>query len=312
MTDYILDRPGLIVQHAQTHDEWLALRRGFVGGSDIAAIMGVSPWATEFTIWCEKLGYSAKKDTPAMRRGRELEASILAWTENSLKLKHPDAQVDVYTSPATYIKGDMGANLDGIAIIDAKEFGIEIKTTNTTEQWDDVPYWYYLQCQLYMYVCDLDGFYLSAQGYGWTKMFFIDKNPLEGEIISNVTSQFMALVRSKTVPGIRYISAELPYIKMLANTGLLNEGHDPAKIFGSMKELKAKKNKIEEEINELEGMLFASIGAGFEGERGYVSLQTRDVNRFDSVRFKEENPELYKKYIKTSTYVQIKEGTKKC
>lgn len=54
--------------------EWLELRRNGIGGSDAAAILGVSPWTTAVDVWEEKV--TAKPETePSVRMmwGRRLE-----------------------------------------------------------------------------------------------------------------------------------------------------------------------------------------------------------------------------------------------
>ena len=38
------------------HDEWLALRKGYIGGSDAAAVMGLNPYASPYSLWAEKTG----------------------------------------------------------------------------------------------------------------------------------------------------------------------------------------------------------------------------------------------------------------
>ena len=57
-----------------TRDEWLAERRGGIGGSDAAAVLGLSPWRTAVDVWLDKTGRSAPaEETEAMRLGNELE-----------------------------------------------------------------------------------------------------------------------------------------------------------------------------------------------------------------------------------------------
>ena len=57
-----------------THDEWLAFRRGSIGGSDAGAVIGLSKWETPYSVWADKLGMTAaKEDNEAMRIGRDLE-----------------------------------------------------------------------------------------------------------------------------------------------------------------------------------------------------------------------------------------------
>jgi putative phage-type endonuclease len=36
--------------------EWLEQRRSGIGGSDAAAVLGLSPWKSAYTLWCEKTG----------------------------------------------------------------------------------------------------------------------------------------------------------------------------------------------------------------------------------------------------------------
>ena len=63
----------------QTRAEWLAERRTGIGGSDAAAIMGVSPWRSAYALWAEKTGLAPVEDTEeseAMEWGRRLEPLV--------------------------------------------------------------------------------------------------------------------------------------------------------------------------------------------------------------------------------------------
>jgi putative phage-type endonuclease len=82
-------------------EAWLAERRTGIGGSDIAAILGLSPWKTAVDIWLDKTGQQADDivgDPEAMRWGSLLEDVIAKEyserTEHSLQrvnriLRHP-------------------------------------------------------------------------------------------------------------------------------------------------------------------------------------------------------------------------------
>ena len=39
-----------------SHDEWLAIRRRYIGGSDAGAVMGMNPYSSPFAVWAEKTG----------------------------------------------------------------------------------------------------------------------------------------------------------------------------------------------------------------------------------------------------------------
>jgi len=44
------------IKKPASRDEWLALRKPYLGGSDIAAMLGLSPWRTPYQLWAEKTG----------------------------------------------------------------------------------------------------------------------------------------------------------------------------------------------------------------------------------------------------------------
>jgi putative phage-type endonuclease len=65
---------NLITTNAR--DEWLAKRRSGIGGSDIAAILGLSPWKTAVDVWLDKTGQSTEDaigNAEAVRWGVLLE-----------------------------------------------------------------------------------------------------------------------------------------------------------------------------------------------------------------------------------------------
>ena len=56
-------------------DAWLALRRDFLGASEIGALFDVHPYLTRYALWAEKSGLIAPtgRETSPMRRGRYIE-----------------------------------------------------------------------------------------------------------------------------------------------------------------------------------------------------------------------------------------------
>lgn len=63
------------ILHPQSRDEWLALRQQTIGASEIAALVGASPWETAFSLYSKRVNKSAPEpENAAMRRGRHLEA----------------------------------------------------------------------------------------------------------------------------------------------------------------------------------------------------------------------------------------------
>jgi putative phage-type endonuclease len=56
-----------------TRDEWLERRRNYIGGSDAAAALGLSPYTSRLELWLDKRGKAADIPTAVMERGQLLE-----------------------------------------------------------------------------------------------------------------------------------------------------------------------------------------------------------------------------------------------
>lgn len=116
----------MINQYEPNTPEWLRMRRNYIGASDAAAIMGVSPWKTCYQLWEDKLGLAPDQpDNFAMRRGRELEPlareAYTAYTGNIVEPKQ------VFHKDISY----MMANMDGITEDHTK--AVEIKCPGETD-----------------------------------------------------------------------------------------------------------------------------------------------------------------------------------
>ena len=133
------------------HETWLQERRTGIGGSDVAAILGLSKWRTPLQVWQEKRGELAgAPDNDAMRWGRYLEPVVRQAYADQMG-------VDVRMPPAMirHPRHDwMIANVDGVT--DEPRL-FEAKTARTADGWgeagtDEIPQAYLLQVQHYMAV----------------------------------------------------------------------------------------------------------------------------------------------------------------
>lgn len=72
--------------------EWHAARANGVGGSEVAAILGLSPWESRFSLWHRKAGIVGGVDeTPEMEWGKRLEPVIL----QKYRDVHPELDFEV-------------------------------------------------------------------------------------------------------------------------------------------------------------------------------------------------------------------------
>ncbi|MGH8029807.1 MAG: YqaJ viral recombinase family protein, partial [Arenimonas sp.] len=136
-------------------EEFLANRRRGIGGSDVAAILGLSPWRTALDVYHDKRGESPEQpDNEAMAWGRALEPVIRQEYAN-----RTGRQILVPEHQVVHPEHDfMIANLDGITTDDRV---FEAKTARAGTGWgepgtDQVPQPYLLQVQHYLAVMRYD------------------------------------------------------------------------------------------------------------------------------------------------------------
>jgi len=134
--------------------EWLEERRHGIGGSDVAAVLGISPWKTPRQLWEEKLGLSAgQEETPIMKLGTFLEPLVAELytktTGHKVQRRHQS-----FTHPE---HGFMRANIDreilndprGVGILEIKAMGL--MAFKKTKMYG-LPDYYAAQLQHYLFV----------------------------------------------------------------------------------------------------------------------------------------------------------------
>lgn len=137
-------------QGSQAWHEW---RKQGIGASEMAAIMGLSPYSTPMKVWKEKLGLAeAFEGNFATERGSELEAKARARYELKSMNDFPPAL-------AVHPKYEfLRASLDGIS--DDKKTILEIKVpgkeTHENAKLGIVPDHYMIQIQMQLLVTGAD------------------------------------------------------------------------------------------------------------------------------------------------------------
>lgn len=169
-------------------DEWHAMRRTGIGGSDIGTIMGLNPWESAFSLWAKRTGQIADPpvDNWSVKFGHAFEEPILRmWqTEN------PDWEV-FRTGTWRHPNFDyLVANPDALARHrDTGEWiVVEVKTSRSF--WDDVPPAYRAQVMHYMDVMGVDrSVIVAVAGWQWEERW-IERDDFEVDVQRTVARQF--------------------------------------------------------------------------------------------------------------------------
>ena len=183
-----------------SREEWLEVRRKTIGGSDAAAIVGLSSYGSPYTVWANKTGrLSDSEDNEAMRQGRDLEEYVARrWREATGKAVRRCNAI-LYNSQYPYAHADIDRAVVG------ENAGLECKTTSTlnVRQFHGVefPEQYYVQCVHYMAVTGADRWYLAVLvlGKGFYT-FVLERNQDEIDALMVAEKDFWDLVEQDIPP----------------------------------------------------------------------------------------------------------------
>jgi putative phage-type endonuclease len=145
-------------EHADVERQrWLEERRGGIGGSDAATILGVGKWGSPLEVWLEKTGRAPEREqTEAMWWGAALEDLIArrysevtgrALLNPRRVMHHADHPEIIGTPDRLVVGGNRGVEVKNVDVHLAGEWG--------RPGTDHVPHVYLVQCCHYMGVMNL-------------------------------------------------------------------------------------------------------------------------------------------------------------
>ncbi len=286
------------------HTDWLELRKSGIGGSDAAAIVGLSQWSSPLEVYCQKKGLVPPlEDNESMRQGRDLEAYVAErFCEATEKKVRQDNHI-LQSIKYPFMHGSIDRKIVG------ENAGLECKTTSVFNKTDfeggSIPNYYYTQCQHYMAVTGYDRWYLAvvilSKGFYWFK---VERNE---EDIQALVEMEQAFWENHILAGVMPAPTEQDsdVIKELYPTATDGCVVDIESISDTMTELvtvKASKKELEAKQKELENVVKLQLGDAEVGvcDGFSVTYKNRLSSRLDSKELKKEKPEIYEEYVKQS------------
>lgn len=187
----------MICDIQQNTPEWLEWRRDKIGASDVAAIVGVSPYDTAYTLWERKLGLIPEKEkTFSMQRGSDLESEALRCFNEKFKLSlKPKVILSKCYEWAM-------ASLDGY---DGELCAVEIKCPNKDDHTiainGKIPDKYFPQLQHQLMVANLPAmWYYSFDGTNGVSVFVEADTEYQNKMIEKEL-EFYKCIKEFTPPA---------------------------------------------------------------------------------------------------------------
>lgn len=274
-------------------------RRRYIGGSDAAAIAGVSPYRTAIELWQEKTGQvEPGNDTTSepAEWGNILEDVVAKEYSRRTGLKI--ARVNQTRQHQTH--DWMKANLDRRVI--GKPEIVEIKTVRGLG--DEPRPDHLLQVRHYMAVTDTERAHLVYLIAGQRMASFVIERDMQAEeLLIKAEADFWRHVQDKTPPSVQRIT-DLRLLHPQDNGQTIAADCDTAYALKQLHTYRARKHEAEEEISRHEAIIQAAMGdaAALVSETGQtlVTWKTSKPSEvIDTKRLMAEQPELAAGYLKT-------------
>ncbi|MER6514762.1 YqaJ viral recombinase family protein [Nonomuraea sp. NPDC001636] len=176
------------------------IRRGRLGGSSIAAVIGKSPWSSPYSEWALQKGLVQPDPTTASQsRGNYLEPALLKWYAD----QHPEFRV---RRGGTYVNVDRDYHLaspDGLCFRDGVLVeGVEAKTDADADGsgWgrpgtDEVPIYYRVQVVWYMDAFGVKRWrVVLLDGRLQFREYVVEYDPAEAQVLRDAAEDFLASV----------------------------------------------------------------------------------------------------------------------
>lgn len=291
---------------ARDDEEWLMMRRRGIGGSDVAPIMGISPYRTALDVWLSKTGRDegGSKQSEAMYWGTVNEAAIA----DRFAEEHPDMQVTRANMQLVSKESEVFlADLDRFVVQpDGTPAVLEIKTASAfkTDDWKHgTPAFYLTQVQHYLMVTGWSLAYVAVLfGGNQYKEYKVKRDEDDIAAIKHAELDFWTnYVLTDTMPEV-----------VGSDCGTLADMHpDPSddyvtpanyaevdELIRQYQEAADAEKEASSRKKDAQAKLCQLIGdsKGMVTDIARVTWSRSESERFDAKAFQQANPDEYQKY----------------
>lgn len=319
-------------------DAWLAQRRTGIGGSDVAAILGLSKFKSPLDVFKGKIGETPDvEQSQAAYWGTKLEDIVAKEFQERTGLKvqrvnkqlsreewmHANidrAVVNHAISGTVRIQGEAkqaetGRLLTTDAILECKTASSYIADQWGPSQEEEIvsgkvvsdhkiPIYYETQVQWYLGVTGASVCYVAALLGGQDFRIYLVQR--DNEVITALQDQCRAFWFEnvqKRIPPEPHTAEEVQKLFAKDDGEMIEATNEVATDIGELRNLTEQVKALEAEQKIVKDRICAALGekTGFliAGEKA-CTFKAQKSTRFDTTRFKKEQPETYANYVKSS------------
>lgn len=294
--------------------DWLAWRRSGLGGSDIAAILGISPYTSEWALWADKIGLVVDDyDNDAMEFGRWLELAVGPWFADRTGLHVAGEQMLCTHRHNPWAR----ATLDGLvfdgphhdATIDAALGQLEIKTDYFGRRWESIPEHYQAQGQWGMFVTGLPKVWFAVLHGRRLEVYELDRDEADIDfMVGRAREWWERHVVGGEPPAVdgsestlRALTKAYPFSEPGERVSLSG---DAAKAVEVLAEARAARREAEAMERAAKAVIANELGSAeigtVDGEP-VVTFRSQETHRIDLDRLRATHPRAAKRFEKTTS-----------
>ena len=302
----------MITKIATTNkEEWKALRREYIGGSDAASVIGLNPYKSAYSLWAEKTGKLPEfEGNLATDVGTYMEDFIakLFEKETGKKVRRESRSILNDKYPWAI------ANYDRLIV--GEDAGLECKFTDSLNlkkyKNGEYPERFYAQCVHYLAMSGKKRWYLAVLiGNKEFKWFTIERDEEEIAALMGEEEKMSVCIKTNTPPavdGLKSTSDAIGTIYPDSNADTVSLMAYETDLMQYLA-LKAQIDALTEQQNEMANRVKAFMNEAGKGEsdRYKVSWSTTVRKSFDTKAFQADHKDIdLNKYYKTSSYRTFK------
>tara|TARA_B100001248_G_scaffold239629_1_gene205052 strand:- start:29849 stop:30766 length:918 start_codon:yes stop_codon:yes gene_type:complete len=287
-----------IINAAQGTPEWLEVRRSGIGGSEAAAILGVSKYNTPLDIYMQKINGSHTPDNEAMLWGRVLEPVIRDQYAERTGRKVLDTHQIVRSKKHPF----MLASLDGVTEDNRL---LEIKTTRFPDNWgeegsDEIPDNYLVQVQHYMAVTGLQVADIAVLiGGSDFRLYEVEADKELQQILINQEKLFWNNLKEGNAPD-PFNAEDVALLYKHSKEGEVEADNLLYEKIEQLKNVQAQQKSYAAEEKEIKTAIQLHMGEydtlTYQGKKLCTWKSSKPSKRFDSKSFKADYPGMYADY----------------
>lgn len=293
-------------------EEWLALRKRYIGGSDAAAVIGMNPFSSPFALWAEKTGkVPGFEGNLATDVGAYLEEFIAQRFAKETGKKVRRCNFSLINDKYWWAIADIDRDIVG------EDAGLECKSTSALNlkrfKNGEYPENYYVQCVHYLAVTGKARWYLTVLiGNSDFRMYTIERDEEEIAALMEAERNFKEkYVDADQAPPVDGQAATTSAVKAIyADSG--DEAADLSSCKAALSEymtLTGRIRELERLRDEKANEIKLCMGDAARGTDGCykVTWPTASRSSFDAKRFAAEHREIdLTPYYKQSAYRTFK------